>query len=226
MAGAASGRCKLCLGEGATPAGRHKHREFLHCPSCGLIFVPERDWVRPDEERARYAHHDNSESNTGYVRFLGEVADVAASAASAAGAGARVLDFGSGENAVLARLLGRRGIDATAYDPLYGLGATALASRYDVVVLCEVIEHLRDLRAELIRLVGCLNQNGRVVVRTQCYPSVAEITSWWYARDLTHINFFAPQTLAFAAALCGLRVEATAHPDIVIWTSVAGGPDG
>jgi hypothetical protein len=47
---------------------------------------------------------------------------------------------------------------------------------------------------------------------------VASIPTWWYARDATHINFFAPQTLAFAAELCGLRCQRTVRPDIVVWT--------
>jgi hypothetical protein len=206
--------CKLCLSAGSAYAGRNKHREFVHCPSCGLVFVPVQYWTTPDDERARYAHHDNTETNSGYVRFLGETADLVAAIAKPA---ARILDFGAGENAVLTKLLQRRGFDCVAYDPVYGLGNAALAQRYDVVILCEVIEHLRELREEILALGKCVVPDGYVVVRTQCYPSVTAIPSWWYARDATHINFFAPQTLAFAAGLCGFRCQATSHSDIVVW---------
>jgi hypothetical protein len=209
------GACRLCLATGCEPAGRNKHRAFALCPSCGLVFVPVSDWVSPDDERARYAHHDNTDSNPGYVRFLGEVADVVTGIAKP---GARVLDFGAGENAVLTGLLRRQGYHCVAYDPLYGLGTTTLSDRYNVVVVCEVIEHLRDLRRDVITLGECLAPDGCIVVRTQCYPSVTSLPTWWYARDATHINFFAPQTLAFAAGLCSLRCEATALPDVVVWT--------
>jgi SAM-dependent methyltransferase len=177
--------------------------------------VPAHDWVTPEDERARYAHHDNTESNPGYVRFLNEVADIAAGLAKPA---ARILDFGAGENAVLTHLLRRRGFDCNAYDPLYGVGTTALSDRYDVVILCEVIEHLRNLRDEVVSLGKALAPDGHIVVRTQCYPSVQQIPSWWYARDITHINFFAPQTLASAAGLCGLRCRPSERPDLVVWT--------
>jgi SAM-dependent methyltransferase len=198
------------------PVGRNKHKEFVHCPNCGLVFVPREFWLSADEERARYAHHDNSPSNAGYVKFLGQVADVVAEIAPG---GARVLDFGSGEHALLTEILRQRGFDCVAYDPLYDTGRSALLLRYDVVILCEVIEHLRDLRAEVLALKECLAPGGRIVVRTQCYPSVAGVASWWYARDATHLNFFAEPTLNFAAGLCGLRGLSTARPDIFVWTS-------
>ena len=208
------GKCKLCPASACVPAGRNKDREFVHCPSCGLVFVPREFWLSEDEERARYAHHDNSQSNEGYVKFLGQVAGVVAGL----GGQPRVLDFGSGENAVLSDMLRQRGFDCVAYDPPYGKGQAALFDRYDIVVLCEVIEHLRDPRGEILSLKGCLGPAGRVVVRTQCYPSVADVASWWYARDATHLNFFAERTLEFAASLCGLRCLRTSEPDIFVWT--------
>ena len=208
------GACKLCLASDCVPVGRNKHREFVHCPSCGLVFVPPAHWLTLDEEKTRYAFHDNSPSNAGYVRFLGQVADVVA---GLGGGKSRVLDFGSGENAVLADILRQRGFDCAAYDPLYRRGQEALRSRYDLVILCEVIEHLRDLRGEMRLLKECLGQCGRVVVRTQCYPSVAEMPSWWYARDATHLNFFAERTLECAAELCGLHCRRVDAPDIFVW---------
>ncbi len=190
----------------------------MHCPRCGLVFVPGEFWLGEDAERARYAHHDNSPTNEGYVRFLGQVADVVAELGSSH---ARVLDFGSGENAVLADILRQRGFDCLAYDPLYGKGLAALRDRYDVVVLCEVIEHLRDLRDEILSLEKVLAPGGSVVVRTQCYPSVAGVTSWWYARDATHLNFLSERTLEVAAGLCGLRCLATRQPDIFVWANAS-----
>jgi hypothetical protein len=208
--------CQLCLSHGCVNAGRNSGRDLICCPACGLVFVPESQWPSVDDERARYAHHDNTPANEGYVRFLGEVADVVC---GLVGKGARILDFGSGQAAVLTALLRERGWDCTAYDPLYGIGPDALAGKYDVIVLCEVIEHLRDLRSELARVTGCLRAGGHVVVRTRCYPSLAELPSWWYARDPSHINFFAARTLGAAARLGGLRSGQADAPDIFVWST-------
>lgn len=206
--------CKLCLAPDCEPAARSQGRDLLHCPACELVFVPEAEWVSLADERARYAHHHNTPANTGYVRFLGQVVDVVC---ALAGPGARVLDFGSGARAVLTELLRARGRDCVAHDPLYDLGKDALAENYDAIVLCEVIEHLRDLRGELARIARCVRPGGAVVVRTQRYPSLAELPAWWYARDVTHINFFAEKTLAVAASACGLVARATALPDVGVW---------
>jgi len=209
--------CKLCLSHGCVATVRNTGRDFIHCPACGLVFVPEAQWLSVDEERARYAHHENTAANAGYVKFLGEVADVVCGLSEPA---AHILDFGSGENAVLTALLRKRGRDCVAYDPLYELGANALGEKYDAIVACEVIEHLRGLRKEIVRLAKCLRPGGHVVVRTQCYPSVAELSSWWYTRDATHINFFSAGTLAIAAKLCGLAHRATEKADLFVWSSV------
>ena len=75
------------------------------------------------------------------------------------------------------------------------------------------------LRAIVRNAVEFNRDGGSIVVRTQCYPSVAEVPSWWYARDATHINFFARRTLELAAALWGLRCQPTREPDIVVWSS-------
>jgi 2-polyprenyl-3-methyl-5-hydroxy-6-metoxy-1,4-benzoquinol methylase len=206
--------CKLCLAPDTRLVHQTRSRRYVHCPACGLVFVPAEQWLTVDDERARYAHHHNTPSNDGYVKFLGQVADVVQELTRP---GARVLDFGSGENAVLTGLLERRGFACTAYDPLYATGTTALHASYDVIVVCEVIEHLRDLRGELATLACCLVPEGAIVVRTQLYPSIAEFATWWYARDATHINFFSQEALAIAAGLCGLTSRATAEPDIFIW---------
>jgi 2-polyprenyl-3-methyl-5-hydroxy-6-metoxy-1,4-benzoquinol methylase len=206
--------CKLCLAPDTRLVHQTKSRRFVHCPACGLVFVPAKHWLTVHEERARYAHHHNTPANVGYVTFLGQVADVVGGLAIP---GASVLDFGSGENAVLCDLLRQRGYACTGYDPLYAAGAAALQARYDVIVVCEVIEHLRDLRGELATLTRCLAPSGAIVVRTQRYPSIAEFATWWYARDATHINFFQTESLAFAARLCGLTSHATDAPDIAVW---------
>lgn len=207
--------CKLCLANDCVPIGRNKQREFVHCPHCDLVCVPPAYWLSVDDERERYGHHDNAPSNRGYVDFLTEVVDVVAEVAPP---GARVLDFGAGENAVLTDLLRHRGWQSTAYDPLYGIGQRAFAERYDVVVMCEVIEHLHNLRAELVRLASCLAPSASVVVRTRCYPSLEAIPTWWYARDATHVNLFSRKALAYAAGLCGTRLRSSASADLFIWT--------
>jgi SAM-dependent methyltransferase len=196
--------CKLCLSDGCARVFAPKGRTFIHCPSCGLVFVPESEWLPPAAERARYDKHDNTPGNAGYLDLLSEVVTAARRLRQPP---ARVLDFGCGERAVLCTLLADAGYLATGYDPAYPDRAT-LDGTFDLVVLCEVIEHVRDLRAELVRIARHLAPDGRVLVRTRLYPSPDRMADWWYARDVTHINFFAEPTFAVVAKLLGKgRVE-------------------
>ena len=180
--------CKLC---GATPCRLvpgPDARTFLACQGCGLVFVPSKDWLSVERERERYDFHHNEPDHAGYVAFLSEVVE-AVLALDLDRQRSRVLDFGCGKKAVLAQLLREHGYSVTAYDPLY-CGLDSIEASYDLVVLCEVIEHLRDLGGELDRIARVLAANGRMLVRTQLVPESRAMASWWYARDPTHINFF------------------------------------
>jgi SAM-dependent methyltransferase len=200
MPGNTAIRCKLCQATSCLHIGQQARRTFIHCPACGLVFVPESEYLTVEGERSRYDRHDNTPSNLGYRRFLSEVADSVVGLGLGEGT---VLDFGAGKHAVLTQLLRERGLRARDYDPLYGRGDDALEERYDLVVLCEVIEHLRDLRSELASLRECLRPAGRVLLRTQIYPAVELIADWWYSRDPTHLNFFGEATMDTVAALLG-----------------------
>ena len=242
--------CGLCGFEPLAFVNRDKRREFYMCGGCGLVSVPERYRLSVDGERVRYGLHDNTMSNAGYVRFLSQVADVAAGLWRP---GMRVLDFGSGENAALCRLLEDKGVDCCAYDPLYGRmlpdstyinGANdgnndnngndtndtnddcnsyqydmiypSNPCRFDIVILCEVIEHLRDIAREL-EFIGKLSRDGgTVILRTQTYETLSAFPGWWYAQDPTHINFFNRQSLKKAAAIINKNLENTDYPDIFV----------
>ncbi len=203
--------CPLCSSPRCDRVDDDGLRVFVKCAACSLVFVPEEYHVSGDAERARYALHDNTETNAGYVRFLSEVADVAGKAVPD---GVRFLDYGCGPNAVLAGILRGRGWVCDTFDPLYGYPGEDLAPGYGMIILCEVIEHLRDLRASLEDVARLLDAAGAVAVRTRCYPGTGRFSAWWYARDSTHINFFSPEALETAAGILGKTALKTGCPDI------------
>jgi len=215
---------------------RHK-RPFYLCRDCALISVPPRYHLSKTDELARYALHDNTISNKGYVAFLSEVADVAVNIASEMQRIAglpindprerpiKLLDFGCGSEAVLCRLLAMRGIgiDCRPYDPLYeGLRMLPDAvGKYDIIVASEVIEHLRDITGDLRLMVGLLRGGGAIILRTRLYDdsgvdASSDFQSWWYAQDPTHINFFSGKSLSRLAMIAGKRIEETGCRDIFV----------
>jgi hypothetical protein len=192
--------CRLCDSSDCNQIFRDDVRSYRLCGNCGLIFVPVSEHVSVEEEKKRYDLHENSADHEGYLRFLNECADVIVKETPVS---ARILDYGSGRNAVLTRLLRDRGYDCTAYDPLYGIGKDALEETYDAVVLCEVVEHIRDLKKELVNIKNAAGISGKIFIRTQLYPSLENFPQWWYRNDITHINFFSGQSIAKLATLLG-----------------------
>jgi len=96
---------------------------------------------------------------------------------------------------VLTILLTENGFDCTAYDPLFNINIDNDGSPYDIIILCEVIEHLRNIEAEMKKIKNLLKKDGILIIRTRLYPSVEKIENWWYAQDRTHINFFTIRTI-------------------------------
>jgi SAM-dependent methyltransferase len=190
--------CPLCFFAQCKHVGQGFGRNYYYCPHCELVHVPQSEHVCKEREKQEYDLHENNEASQSYCRYLGAVADEIATIELEK---PKVLDFGSCEEFVLTKLLRQRGYDCTPYDPLYDLSLPIIPVKYDIVVLCEVIEHLRKLREELKLVKSLLNKGGVLYIRTQFYGQVEEVKSWWYANDVTHINFFNEESLRYVAQL-------------------------
>lgn len=194
-------KCKLCHSDKVESFYKDKNREYLLCPECELIAVPEKYYLDMHSERKRYELHDNTIDNTGYVAYLEAVVSVIRQNKNK---DISIIDFGSGKNRVLESLLKREGYtNCRSYDPLYGYMVDFEKTTFDIVVLCEVIEHLQDLSSELSHIKKTLRDNSRLIIRTQVYLEKEQFPKWWYKEDLTHINFFSERTIEFVAGVIG-----------------------
>jgi len=200
--------CPLCLSNSAEPLAKDARRQYLICRGCRLIFVPPEYHLSIDDEKKRYALHHNTPNDPEYVRYCAGVADAAMRLPLPPRP--RVLDFGCGEHAALAGILTQRGWECTACDPLYSIGGDALRRTYDLIIACEVLEHMHDLHAGLIAVGRALASGGRLMVRTELYADESGLVSWWYAQDATHVNFFHAST---AEAIAGLIDGDVEHSD-------------
>lgn len=205
--------CKLCGSLDAADFCTGRTRKFIKCKSCGLIFVPAQDYLSIDDERARYDLHDNTSQNAGYVEYLAKCAAIVKQVVKP---GSRVLDFGAGKNAVLTQMLAEEGYRCDAYDPLYSADTLTGNNKYDCIVICEVIEHLRDINADMELVKMSCAENAVIIIRTQLYVSDEKFTKWWYMQDLTHINFFSKRTIETLAERLDCKAEHTDVNDIFI----------
>lgn len=192
--------CPLCHSKSITFFIKDKKRFFIQCQDCSLVFVPRNELLSSLEEQKRYNLHDNSIENRGYVKYLSEMADVLETLKIS---NPKVLDFGSGKNAVLEKILKKREILCQSYDPLYNLGMSTLNNYYDVVISCEVMEHVYNISKELKLISSVLKNGGYLILRTELFDDSIKFKSWWYKEDPTHINFFKPETIKKVSKILG-----------------------
>jgi len=205
--------CRVCGSDACLPYLSGAGRDYMLCPECGLVFVPDSSCVTIDKEIERYNLHKNAADNTAYrdylAGFLQELKRIPI-------ANPAVLDFGSGREAVLTDILRGNGCNCHAYDPLYGIGFEALNTVYDLVILCEVIEHIRDM-AQALRIIDTvLDAQGYLLIKTELFQQETDFSTWWYAKDFTHINFLSIRTLHTVAGLLKRRVFYTNDKNIAI----------
>lgn len=205
--------CPLCQSSETTSAGTDHQREYYHCGNCDLRSVPSRFFVGPEDEKERYALHDNTPGNDDYITYLESVAadiqkiDIAEPA---------MLDFGCGENAVLTDILVKKGYDCNAYDPLYEIGIDTLDHKYDIIILCEVLEHMREPARAMDMIKNLLNKNGALYLKTQLVTAESEFLDWWYKEDLTHINFYSFVTIEYLKNIFNKEIIYTDYKSVTI----------
>ena len=123
-------QCPLCLSTKATllHTSRQKNleRDYFHCDTCDLVFVPPEFHLDLDAARDRYLTHDNDPDNADYRRFLSRLWDELRPRLPK---GARGLDYGAGPGPALAAMIQEDGYSAALYDPLFHPDDTVLDSK-------------------------------------------------------------------------------------------------
>jgi len=193
--------CRLCYSEKTVlmhlgDKGFHS-REFWRCRMCGLVFVPERFVLSPEEEKARYELHENSPDDEGYVGFLSNLYDELVPVLEP---GAEGLEFGCGPSPVLCGMLDQAGFAMARYDLYFRPDEQALERTYDFISCSETVEHFRDAGAEFAGLDGLLRPGGCLGVMTGMLADWSEFGSWHYPRDDTHICFYSQEAMRWIAA--------------------------
>jgi 2-polyprenyl-3-methyl-5-hydroxy-6-metoxy-1,4-benzoquinol methylase len=178
-----------------------------------LIFVPDEDAVSVDMEKERYRFHNNTAENKEYVAYLKEFTRELTRMPIS---NPEVLDFGSGQERVLTQVLQQSGYDCYAYDPLYEIGMEHLNKKFDIIIFCEVVEHLRDLRKEMNLIKKILHPQGYVIIRMEICQGRDAFIDWWYTKDKTHINFFSMYTMKKLADLIGKSIFYTDGKNVII----------
>lgn len=146
------------------------------------------------EEEARYRLHQNNVNDTGYRDFVSPIVNAIISNYSVNDKG---LDFGSGQNSVIAHLLKKQGIIVDQYDPIFRNIPNLLSCKYNFIACCEVIEHFHNPSSEFKLLRSLLKPNGELFIMTDLVNENTDFPGWYYKNDFTHVFFYSTKAFHY-----------------------------
>ena len=200
--------CPLCLSTQTsllfTSTQKNLERDYHHCDTCDLVFVPPEFHLDVDAARDRYLTHDNDPGNPDYRRFLSRLWDELRPRLPV---GAHGLDYGAGPGPALAAMIEEDGFSATLYDPIFHPDESVLARTYDFITCTETVEHFATPRADFLRLNELLAPGAYLGIMTDPLEDIRKFPDWYYHRDPTHVAFYTHRTFRWIAAWLGLEVE-------------------
>ena len=208
--------CPLCLSKQTKDYYFQEifSRHYYQCENCDLVFVPSEQQLTKEDEKKHYSHHQNDIRSPGYERFLSRLIKPVEKYFSLSAKG---LDFGQGPYPMLLEILKERGFDnVKGYDPLFNNNTSIFKEKYDFITSCEVIEHIKNLKFEIERLLLLIKDNGILVVSTGLRSESQSFDKWGYIQDITHVSIFSQKTFLWIANKYQLEVEFPEQDIIVL----------
>jgi hypothetical protein len=146
------------------------------------------------EEEKRYFQHNNNSEDKGYIKFHKTLFNPLIKNIDKNMIG---LDYGSGKDSAIYKLIKNKDIKIKKYDPLFFNDKKNLNQNYDFLVCIETLEHLKNPELEFDLFNKLVIKNGYLGFMTSLYLNEKYFKDWYYKNDLTHINFFHSNTLKF-----------------------------
>lgn len=184
--------CPLCKQKGKPFYGD----EFFECGCCSGIYKDKKYYVDEAAEKRRYEEHNNDVNDIRYQNFVSPITSYVFGNFGPHHCG---LDFGSGTQPVISKILQDEGYNIRQFDPFFANEAALLKGAYDYIVSCEVMEHFHDPAAEFGLLRGLLKPGGALVCMTHLYDEDVDFNGWYYKNDCTHVFIYRRETISYIA---------------------------
>ena len=196
--------CPLCHNPESLHYFEDKHREYLQCPQCELVFVNPEQRLDAKAEKAHYDLHENDPNDAGYRTFLSRVADPILERIEPDSTG---IDFGCGPGPTLSLMLQEQGHNMSLYDLYYHPNTEVLDRTYDFMTATEVIEHLYHPDQIWQQWLNLVKPGGWIGLMTKMVIDVEAFAKWHYKNDPTHVVFFSRNTFKYLAERDQLKLE-------------------
>ncbi len=184
--------CPLCKHDGKPFYGD----EFFECNNCSGIYKNRADYIDENAEIQRYKQHNNDVNDPGYQKFVSPITNYVLTNHNPHQSG---LDFGSGTEPVISKILKDNGYTIHQFDPFFANQVELLNQTYDYIVCCEVIEHFHKPDVEFEMLHHMLNSKAALLCMTHLYDDTIDFKNWYYRNDPTHVFIYRRETIYFIA---------------------------
>lgn len=175
--------CPLCHSNSTD----YYSQEFKKCSLCESIFRIPKYFLSPEQEKARYEHHNNDVTDINYQNFVHPIVSQVLKNHTPKEVW---LDFWAGTGPVISHLLEIEWFSIHLYDPFFHNSPELLNKKYDFIIACEVIEHFHKPRSEFQRLYDLLVPWGELYIMTDIYDEETNFWNWYYKNDPTHVCFY------------------------------------
>jgi ribosomal protein S27AE len=195
--------CPLCGATSAAPWQVAYGRPYQRCGQCHLTFLEPSHLPSRAAEKAEYDLHENDPADPGYRRFLAKLLDRMLPLIEP---GSQGLDFGCGPGPAIATILREQGHHMVNYDPVYVPDRDCLSRQYDFVTCTEAVEHFHVPARDFAILQRLLKPGALLGLMTQPLTGDTDFPNWWYAREISHVSFYAPETFEWLASWLGWKL--------------------
>lgn len=236
-----SGICRACLQAGVEPwNGSYRQQRIMRCARCGHAQAVFEDIGEAELHRTQLDHFGEAfvRHVSPYQRFYDRLNAHRIYKWIAPREPQRVLDVGPGRGA-LSRHFAERGHQVTALDvspqvveAACGLGVRAWVGdleahagraglgNYTLVLLCHVLEHMREPVRELQNVEHLLAPRGRCCVVVPNFGSWHRAFRGWSGYQPYHLHYFTQQSLTSALTLAEFRpVRCGSHEGLTGWAN-------
>ncbi|GIQ84028.1 hypothetical protein KIPB_005450 [Kipferlia bialata] len=211
--------CPLCGNEETETYGVSRDEvRYLSCPVCRLVFRDRSMLLSEEEEKERYAKHENDPADTRYRKFLARlwhpVRDRLRTLSE--GASLKGIDFGAGPGPTLNLMAMEDGYPCVTYDPFFNPDREAITRQYAFVTCSEVVEHFNKVSVDMALLTSLVEPGGLLGIMTSRHFEDTNILKWHYREDPTHISFFHNDTVAYVAKQYGFEEPEFVSKSVVL----------
>jgi hypothetical protein len=183
--------CPLCSGP-SEPFYQWKLRIYHKCLECYGVFLDPSLYPSPISEKNRYLEHNNNAMDPKYREFVSPITRFVYNHFKNNDIG---LDFGSGTDSAIAKVLEEQTFQIHRYDPFFQKDDSLLYQKYNYITCCEVMEHFHDPPKEFNLLRSLLLPRGKLICMTNLFHEDINFHLWYYKNDQTHVYFYHKESI-------------------------------